>query len=439
MVVIDVIRAFSTAAYAFASGAAAIYLVAGVDDALALKGTNPGWLAMGEDRGRRPEGFDLPNSPVRASEADLDGRTIVQRTSAGTQGVVTAGRASRLWCAGLVCASATARAVVGARLGDPTFVITGWFQDHADRPGTDDRLTAQHIDRLVFGNQVDDAAVASAVLASDEAARTLLLGHDHVDPRDTLATDVDRFDFAMEVTPTRRACASSGWTRLTYIRPMATGVELVIFDCDGVLVDSERLGVRVEARLITELGWPLTEAEVLDRFVGRSDAYMLGEIETALGRSVPEWPALYQEHLHQAFHDELVPVEGIADALDALTIPSCVASSGTHDKLRLTLGLTGLFARFDGSIFSTTEVANGKPAPDLFLHAADRCGVAPERCVVVEDSRSGVEAARAAGMRALGTRGASPPRHGSKGPTRSCSPRWPTCPPSSKRGAGPPV
>lgn len=189
-----------------------------------------------------------------------------------------------------------------------------------------------------------------------------------------------------------------------------------MFDCDGVLVDSERLAVRVESRLITELGWPLTDQDVLERFVGRSDAFMRGEIEAALGRPVPEWDDLYRERLYGAFHDELTAVEGVADAIDALCVPICVASSGTHDKIRLTLGLTGLWDRFEGRIFSTTEVANGKPAPDLFLHAAKHMGADPAVCVVVEDSRSGVEAARAAGMRVLGYAGGLTPPDWLAGP-----------------------
>jgi HAD superfamily hydrolase (TIGR01509 family) len=186
-------------------------------------------------------------------------------------------------------------------------------------------------------------------------------------------------------------------------------IELVIFDCDGVLVDSERLAVRVESRLITSLGWELSPDDVLERFVGRSDEYMLDEIEAALGRAVPEWPDLYRDALFASFEEELTPVPGVAEAIDALKCATCVASSGSHEKMALTLGLTGLLERFDGRIFSTTEVERGKPAPDLFLHAAERMGVAPERCVVVEDSRSGVEAARAAGMRVLGFAGGLTP------------------------------
>jgi HAD superfamily hydrolase (TIGR01509 family) len=193
-------------------------------------------------------------------------------------------------------------------------------------------------------------------------------------------------------------------------------VESVIFDCDGVLVDSERLAVRVEACLITELGWPLSEQDVLERFVGRSDAYMLGEIERTLGRAIPDWQDRYHERLYATFEDELTAVEGVDEALTRLTCPVCVASSGTHDKMKLTLGLTGLLDRFAGRIYSTTEVQRGKPEPDLFLYAAQRSGVAAERCVVVEDSKSGVAAARAAGMRALGFAGGLTPAAWLEGP-----------------------
>ena len=120
VVVVDVIRAFTTAAYAFGAGAAEIYLVAGVEDALSFKAAHPGTIALGEDRGLRPEGFDLPNSPAMVSRADLSGRTLVQRTSAGTRGVVAAVSADRLWAASLACASATARGVEAANICEPT-------------------------------------------------------------------------------------------------------------------------------------------------------------------------------------------------------------------------------------------------------------------------------------------------------------------------------
>ena len=178
--------------------------------------------------------------------------------------------------------------------------------------------------------------------------------------------------------------------------------DLVIFDCDGVLVDSERISVRIDVRVLAELGWPLTEAEVIDRFVGRSEAYMIGEIEKGLGRSLAAgWDDEFRHLYRHAFEAELAPVDGVVAALDAIAAPTCVASSSSHERLRHTLGLTGLLERFDGRIFSAEDVRHGKPAPDLFLHAAATLGAEPARCAVVEDSRHGVEAARAAGMHAF--------------------------------------
>jgi HAD superfamily hydrolase (TIGR01509 family) len=182
--------------------------------------------------------------------------------------------------------------------------------------------------------------------------------------------------------------------------------DLVIFDCDGVLVDSERIAVRVDDEVLGRLGWALTEAEVLDRFVGRSELDMVADIEAHLGRRLePGWDTQFVPLYRDALAAELEPVDGIVEALDAITTPTCVASSSDHERLRFTLGLTGLLERFDGRIFSATEVALGKPAPDLFLHAAATLGADPTRCAVVEDSRYGVEAARAAGMHAFGYAG----------------------------------
>jgi len=173
--------------------------------------------------------------------------------------------------------------------------------------------------------------------------------------------------------------------------------DLVIFDCDGVLVDSERLAVRTEAEILSSLGWPLTEAEIVERFVGRSAAYMLQEIERHLGRSL-DWDAEFESRYREVYERELVAVEGVHEALDEITTPVCVASSGSHDKMRFTLGKTGLIDRFDGRIFSVDQVAHGKPAPDIFLFAAAQMGASPDRCAVVEDSVSGVTAGLAAGM-----------------------------------------
>lgn len=191
----------------------------------------------------------------------------------------------------------------------------------------------------------------------------------------------------------------------------------MIFDCDGVLIDSERLAVKVDVLVLSELGWPLSEAEVVERFVGRSDRETRAEIETQLGRKLPAgWQERVNALYHQAFAAELAPVAGILEALDQITLPTCVASSGTHEHLRYTLRLTGLFDRFAGRVFSAEDVGRGKPAPDLFLHAADRMGAVPAGCLVVEDSRPGVEAARAAGMRVLAFAGGLSPRELLDGP-----------------------
>jgi HAD superfamily hydrolase (TIGR01509 family) len=187
---------------------------------------------------------------------------------------------------------------------------------------------------------------------------------------------------------------------------VVTSLELVIFDCDGVLVDSERLAVKVDVQVLSSLGLTLTEDEVIDRFVGRSDEYVRSQLEAELGRPLGEdWEEEFTPLYREAFATELRPVEGVVEALDEIGLPTCVASSGTHEKMRYTLGLTGLYERFAGRIFSVTEVEHGKPAPDLFLYAARRMDANPARCAVVEDSRWGVEAARAARMHAFGYAG----------------------------------
>ncbi len=173
--------------------------------------------------------------------------------------------------------------------------------------------------------------------------------------------------------------------------------DLVIFDCDGVLVDSERLAVRTEAEILSDLGWPLSVADIVERFVGRSAVYMHQEIERQLGRRV-DWDSEFESRYREVFERELVPVPGVIEALAAITTPVCVASSGSHERMRFTLGKTGLFDRFEGRIFSVDDVAHGKPAPDIFLFAAERMGASPDRCAVIEDSVSGVRAGLAAGM-----------------------------------------
>jgi len=198
---------------------------------------------------------------------------------------------------------------------------------------------------------------------------------------------------------------------------MGGPIRLVIFDCDGVLVDSERIGIRIDVVVLAQLGWVMTEADVVERFMGRTDEYMTSQIEAHLGRPLPlDWEAPFRHLYREAFEAELTPVDGILEALDRIAVETCVASSGTHERMRYTLRLTGLYDRFAGRIFSATDVAHGKPAPDLFLHAASRMGVSPGDCAVIEDSRYGVEAARAAGMRAFGYAGGLTPRHRLEGP-----------------------
>ena len=198
---------------------------------------------------------------------------------------------------------------------------------------------------------------------------------------------------------------------------MSRALELVIFDCDGVLIDSERIAVRTDVQVLAKLGWVLTEAECVERFVGLSDKSVRAAIEAHLGRALPDdWDHEFQSLYRDAFAAELTPVPGVMQALDRITLPTCVASSSSHEKLRFTLGLTGLYERFAGRIFSAYDVARGKPAPDLFLHAAARMGVSPAACAVVEDSRYGVQAARAAGMRAFGFAGGLTPAAWLEGP-----------------------
>jgi HAD superfamily hydrolase (TIGR01509 family) len=177
--------------------------------------------------------------------------------------------------------------------------------------------------------------------------------------------------------------------------------ELVIFDCDGVLVDSERLSIEVEVRVLEQLGISMTVAEVVERFMGRSNEDVTRLVEELLGRTLPaDWEDEFRPLYEKAF-EELEAVAGIETALDRIALKTCVASSGSHRKIRRSLEHTGLWPRFEGRIFSASDVARGKPAPDLFLHAAASMGVSPDRCVVVEDSSPGVAGARAAGMRVL--------------------------------------
>jgi HAD superfamily hydrolase (TIGR01509 family) len=186
----------------------------------------------------------------------------------------------------------------------------------------------------------------------------------------------------------------------------AEPLELVIFDCDGVLIDSERIAIPIVAVILGHFGIAMPEAEIIDRFIGRSPSVMTKFIETRLGRALPDdWREPFHGLFQEAYEAGLQPIDGISAALDQITLPVCVASSSEPDGLRYKLELTGLYDRFAPNVFSAAEVRNGKPAPDLFLHAAARMGAEPARCAVVEDSQYGVQAARAAGMPAFGYAG----------------------------------
>ena len=181
------------------------------------------------------------------------------------------------------------------------------------------------------------------------------------------------------------------------------GVDLVIFDNDGVVVDSELLANRVLADLLTEAGHPTSIEDSIRDYLGGTVAGVHGIIKERSGRDLPErFDGDYHARLYTAFDRDLRPVPGIDGVLDALDTPFCLASSGTRDRIRRSLTVTGLLERFEGRIFSAEDVAHGKPAPDLFLHVASTLAVDPARCVVVEDSPHGVTAARAAGMTVVG-------------------------------------
>ena len=163
------------------------------------------------------------------------------------------------------------------------------------------------------------------------------------------------------------------------------------------------------AGLLTEIGLPMTPEESVEAFMGRSWKTVETHAEAALGRSLPDgFRRRYLDAMFAAFEAELTPVPGVIEALDAIDLPACVASSGSHEKMRFTLGHVGLWERFEGRIFSATEVEHGKPAPDLFLHAAASMGWEPAETAVVEDSPAGVQAALAAGMTAFGYAATTP-------------------------------
>jgi len=186
---------------------------------------------------------------------------------------------------------------------------------------------------------------------------------------------------------------------------------LVIFDCDGVLVDSEPITNRIFVSMLNELGIRVTPDEMFERFVGKSMAQCLEIVAGLLGREVPEdFVREYETRTTAALKSDLKPVRGIEAVLQAIQVPYCVASNGSHARMHTTLGTTGLLPRFLGKLFSVADVAKGKPAPDVYLHAARRFGVAPDACAVVEDTPTGVTAGVAAGMNVFGYCALTPAR-----------------------------
>ncbi|WP_414551146.1 HAD family hydrolase [Anabaena sp. CCY 0017] len=179
--------------------------------------------------------------------------------------------------------------------------------------------------------------------------------------------------------------------------------DLIIFDCDGVLVDSEHLTNTVFAQMLNELGIPVTLEDMFEQFVGNSMSRCVELIEELLGKPIPE--GFIQEYTNRtaiALNNNLKPVDGIVEVLSVMETPYCVASSGDHNKMQTTLGITNLFSHFEGRLFSVTEVARGKPYPDVFLYAAEKMGVEPAKCAVVEDTPIGARAGIAAGMKVFG-------------------------------------
>lgn len=183
---------------------------------------------------------------------------------------------------------------------------------------------------------------------------------------------------------------------------------MVIFDCNGVLVDSEPLAAQVASQAFMRAGFALTPDVIARYFTGRRPADMLSEVELAAGRRLPpDFATILANETLKRFRRDLKPAAHAAHALSWLRGPKCVASSSSIDRIRASLETTGLLRYFEPYLFSASEVHLGKPAPDLFLHAAARMRVEPRNCIVVEDSPVGVAAGVAAGMRVIGFVGGS--------------------------------
>jgi HAD superfamily hydrolase (TIGR01509 family) len=196
--------------------------------------------------------------------------------------------------------------------------------------------------------------------------------------------------------------------------------DLVIFDCDGVLVDSELISCRAHSETLTRHGYPITADQVLERFLGVSDREARATIEAEIGRELPDdFEAQVKHATLQFYAGDLRAISHVGEAIAAIDLAKCVASSGTPAKIRHGLTCAALYDVLAPNIFSATQVKRGKPAPDLFLFAAEQMRASPARCVVIEDSVPGVTGALAAGMSVLGFHGGSHCQPGHAGKLRA--------------------
>lgn len=180
-------------------------------------------------------------------------------------------------------------------------------------------------------------------------------------------------------------------------------MDLLIFDCDGVLVDSEPLACEVVADVLADIGFPITREEFFTRFAGVSDREMYAQLEIEHGRQIgAEIRQRVNHEILVALSSRLEAIPGIHSAIQAIDVRTCIASGSDRRRVEASLRRTGLLEHFAGRIFNSEQVPRGKPAPDLFLYAAAQMQAAPNRCVVIEDSQAGVQAAVSAGMRVLG-------------------------------------
>ena len=189
---------------------------------------------------------------------------------------------------------------------------------------------------------------------------------------------------------------------------MSQPIDLVIFDCDGVLIDSEVISARMLVAELATRNVQITMDYVAHHFLGRSYPVVLQQIRKEFGVDLPpEFETAYRASLLAAFESELKPVEGVRQVIEKLAADYCLATSSSPPRLAKSLEITGLTDLFAGRTTTASEVAHGKPAPDLFLLAAEKRGAAPDRCLVIEDSENGIKAGLAAGMQVFRFTGGS--------------------------------